>query len=107
MYRGLHGKKRVAVKIVHHLAKRLQTGNNPSEPVLMQAVSHPNLLKVFEWKLAENARKEERLWLILELCDGGDIAVGQHSSVRHYIFERSIVVGVEEGIVVALDWSDW
>lgn len=71
----MYGKTKVAVKIVHQMCQALQTDIEPSEVTYMQAVYHPNLLRLYEWKLVVNSKREPRLWLVEELCDGGCISV--------------------------------
>ena len=75
VYRGVYGQTKVAVKIVHSMCENLQADEHPSEAHLMQAASHPNLLKLLHWKLTDTAKHQQRLWLVTEFCDKGCVAV--------------------------------
>lgn len=65
----------MAVKIIHDMSIALYEDNEPLEAVVMQAVNHPNVLRLFDYKTARTSKGEERLWLLLEFCDTGTLAV--------------------------------
>ena len=65
----------MAVKIIHDLTSVHFEDDLPLEPLLMQAVEHPNVLKLFEYKVARGQMQQEKLWLVLEFCNKGTLAV--------------------------------
>ena len=65
----------MAVKIIHDFTSVQFEADLPLEPVLMQAVEHPNVLKLFEYKVVRSQKQQERLWLVLEFCNQGTLAV--------------------------------
>ena len=86
VYRGLLARERhVAVKIIHDLEASFQEDGKPLEALLMQAADHPNVLRLLDYKLTENLAKQKRLWLILDYCDGGSLAVRRSEQNTHQL----------------------
>ena len=88
VYRGLRSKSRVAVKVVHELTSSLIVDAKPLECLALEAVSHPNIVKLYDWKQAVNSKGQQRLWLIMEFCNGGSLAVS-HFTCSSFMWARS------------------
>lgn len=73
VFRGALEGEKLAVKIVHCLNDSLDATGNPLEVLTMQATNHPNVLKLLDYKMTSGAAK--RLWLLLEYCERGNLAV--------------------------------
>lgn len=75
MFRGTLRDQKVAVKVVHNLSQNREVDGVPGEAVFMESVKHHNLVHLLQWKITKNSKQERRLWLVMELCSGGSIAV--------------------------------
>ena len=57
----------------------MDEGGVPLEVVIMQGVSHPNIVQLLDYKLQlKDSGCQPRLWLVLEYCHGGTLAVRAH-----------------------------
>ena len=73
VHRGSIGIQRVAVKVVHDMSEATFTDGVADEAITM--LQHTNILQMHKSLVVRTASGETRLWLILEYCDMGSLAV--------------------------------
>ena len=76
VFRGLYKASKVAVKVVHDWDTSMEEDGLPLEVIVMQGISHPNIVQLRDYKLhLTGPGCQPRLWLVLEYCQGGTLAV--------------------------------
>ena len=88
VYRGLQSKSKVAVKVVLEMDSSLMEDSVPLECLTMESISHPNIVKLYEWKLATNFSGQQRLWLVTVFCDGGSLSVSAPTILSCLVLEN-------------------
>lgn len=73
VYRGVRAGEKVAVKVVHDFERFLDDQGRPMEAVINGSSDHPNVVRLLDYKVVASGCK--RLWLLLEYCDRGTLAV--------------------------------
>ena len=75
VFRGRLSGEKVAVKIVKDPGNALSEGNVPLEALLLEGLSHPCVVGYRTWKMASTTAGQQRLWIVMDFCNRGTLAV--------------------------------
>ena len=65
----------MAVKIVKDPGSALCEGNVPLEALVLEGLSHSSVVGQRTWKMATTAAGQQRLWIVMDFCNRGTLAV--------------------------------